>query len=60
MTIRTHKYVNKVCGSILQYVVFQTKNEINLSVMQDAGRKGTYPNCPGEDVKIGNICSILD
>ena len=48
MTIRTHKYVNKVCGSILQYVVFQTKNEINLSVMQDAGRKGTYPNCPGE------------
>ena len=29
-------------------IVFQTKNEINLSVMQDAGRKGTYPNCPGE------------
>ena len=48
MTIRTHKYVNKVCGSILQYVVFQTKNENNLSVMQNAGKKGN-----------GNICSIL-
>ena len=44
MTIRTHKYVNKVCGSILQYVVvFQTKTEMLVERVLSA-----YPNCPGE------------